>query len=128
MNNKICHRINNFIKSRTSKGLRKAIGNLYSELILFKKDYFGRKKLKYFAGSNIKMNMGCGPNLKAGWINIDLDQGKCFNLDFRERFPFENGIASQIYSEHMLEHLAFPDEATYIYQRIVPTTIIWGSF
>ena len=57
------------------------------------------------------MNMGCGRNLKQGWINIDLGQEKCFNLEFRERFPFSNGIVSQIYSEHMLEHLAFPDEA-----------------
>jgi predicted SAM-dependent methyltransferase len=84
---------------------------LYLELILFKKDYFERKKLKYFTGSGIKFNMGCGRNVKDGWTNVDLGQANCINLDLREKLPFADGIASQIYSEHMLEHFAFPDEA-----------------
>jgi predicted SAM-dependent methyltransferase len=53
----------------------------------------------------VKLNLGCGPGRKDGWINVDLlDCAADLQLDLRERWPFPDNSASNIYSEHLLEH------------------------
>ena len=56
-----------------------------------------------------KLHMGCGPNVKRGWINIDLNQASDIQLDLREPLPFPNDSATIVYSEHFLEHLSFEE-------------------
>jgi len=51
------------------------------------------------------LHIGCGPNRKPGWINIDLDPGADICLDMREALPFPNNSAKIIYGEHFFEHL-----------------------
>jgi SAM-dependent methyltransferase len=59
----------------------------------------------------MKLNIGCGPNRKKGWDNIDLLPDVDLSLDMREAMPFSENSATIIYSEHFFEHLDYPEPA-----------------
>jgi predicted SAM-dependent methyltransferase len=60
-------------------------------------------------GSPPKLNLGCGENVKTGWVNIDLFRDDAdLRLDLREPLPFSSDSVAFIYSEHVFEHLAYP--------------------
>lgn len=55
-----------------------------------------------------KIDLGCGPNKKEGYIGIDKIDFK--GVDFVcnlgiDRLPFENGVVDEIFCSHFLEHL-----------------------
>jgi predicted SAM-dependent methyltransferase len=79
----------------------------------------------------MKLNLGCGPQVPAGWINVDYAFGarlaakplfrsvnkrlKLFAVDWNdsifihnltERFPWRDGTVHTVYSSHTLEHLS----------------------
>jgi predicted SAM-dependent methyltransferase len=59
----------------------------------------------------IQLNLGCGPNLRPGWINIDLfDKRADFQIDLREPWPISDFSVAHVYSEHVFEHFSHPDE------------------
>ena len=58
----------------------------------------------------LRMNLGCGPNPRAGWLNVDLVPGADLTLDIRRPLPFPDASCAEIYAEHVLEHLAYPGE------------------
>mgnify|MGYP003978982593 FL=1 len=62
-------------------------------------------KAKKYSGTILKLNIGCGKDTKAGYVNIDSCNRECLQLDMRERLPFDDQSVSIIYSEHFLEHL-----------------------
>jgi predicted SAM-dependent methyltransferase len=70
-----------------------------------------RKARKYARANALKLNVGCGDNLKTGWVNIDSSAKADLQLDMRERMPFPNRSVRMIYSEHFLEHLNYPEDA-----------------
>jgi predicted SAM-dependent methyltransferase len=70
-----------------------------------------REARRLSADGELKINLGCGPNIKPGWVNIDLWQPGGLHLDIREPLPFHDNSASLIYSEHVFEHLSYPAEA-----------------
>jgi hypothetical protein len=54
-------------------GLYKAIRLLGKEIMLYRLHRAGVKRAKAYAEKRgLKLNIGCGPNRKEGWINIDL--------------------------------------------------------
>jgi SAM-dependent methyltransferase len=62
----------------------------------------------------IKLHLGCGDDIKPGWINIDLRPdlkkgGDFYNYDLRLGVPFRDGQCSVIYSSHFFEHLTYTD-------------------
>lgn len=87
----------------------------------------------------IRVNLGCGPNAPAGWLNVDgswkawlsnhvythkalialglikkNSPGAQWNVrplvhDITKRLPFENNTVSAIYGAHVLEHLYLVD-------------------
>jgi predicted SAM-dependent methyltransferase len=59
----------------------------------------------------MRLHIGCGSNIRSGYINIDINPNADLTLDMREPFPFESGSCALTYSEHFLEHLDYPDEA-----------------
>ncbi len=57
-----------------------------------------------------KLQIGCGTNLINGWFNTDLEpiSNEVYYLDVLELFPFENSAFDYVYSEHMIEHITYP--------------------
>jgi predicted SAM-dependent methyltransferase len=57
-----------------------------------------------------KLQIGSGETSQTGWLDSDLmPSGKEVFLDATKRFPFEDQTFDYIFSEHMIEHLSFPD-------------------
>ena len=57
----------------------------------------------------IKLNLGCGNDIKAGYINIDKynnTKNADLNCDF-ENLPFIDGGVDEIYASHIFEHISF---------------------
>jgi predicted SAM-dependent methyltransferase len=57
---------------------------------------------------DLKLQFGCGPHIKEGWVNIDLRSGADIRLDLSKPLPFPNDSTDIIYSEHFLEHIDYP--------------------
>ena len=61
-------------------------------------------------GSPRKLQIGCGDNELAGWLNTELcPRGTQIFLDATKPFPFDDNVFAFIYSEHMIEHIALRD-------------------
>jgi predicted SAM-dependent methyltransferase len=69
------------------------------------------RKAQRISSQGLRLNCGCGPVIKQGWINIDLFAPTAdLHLDLRRPLPFHDGVAAIIYSEHFFEHLEYPLE------------------
>jgi predicted SAM-dependent methyltransferase len=60
------------------------------------------------------LHIGCGPNRKPGWVNIDLDEGADIRLDLREALPFPDNSAEMVYGEHFFEHLSLEEGTRFL--------------
>lgn len=76
----------------------------------------------------LKLNLGCGQNIKNGWINIDLNGQADLTLDLRRPLPFLADSCSVVYSEHFLEHLSYPDEVILLLQESYRILEVSGVF
>ena len=95
----------------TSGPARRALGRAIGELKVAVCDRRARARLAAAAGrAPHRLNIGCGEKPRAGWLNIDLDPRADLRLDIRRPLPFPAGSCAEIYSEHVLEHLAYPGE------------------
>jgi hypothetical protein len=62
--------------------------------------------------TNLKLNLGCGRNIKQGWVNVDFAERENkpdIICDLTKEFPFESDSCSFIYAEHFIEHLEWLD-------------------
>jgi SAM-dependent methyltransferase len=66
---------------------------------------------RYRNRRQLRLNFGCGENIKAGWINIDLSSKADLQLDLRKNLPFADSSCECTYFEHFFEHLDYPDDA-----------------
>ncbi len=64
-------------------------------------------------GGTKKLQIGCGTNIMAGWLNtdIEIEHSEVAFLDVGSQFPFKDNSFDFIFSEHIFEHLTF-NEAT----------------
>lgn len=54
----------------------------------------------------LKLHLGCGPHIKQGWLNYDIEPGKGgLRHDLRRGIPQPDKSADFVYHEHFLEHL-----------------------
>jgi len=76
---------------------------------------FGRADRKiinrYFreTGSR-KLHIGCGGNALDGWLNSDFfpESENIIHLDATQPFPFADNEFDFVFSEHMIEHIPYP--------------------
>ena len=73
--------------------------------------YIARRK-KIERGTNLSVNVGCGPLGKKGWINLDLMNMPNLSLryDCRKSLPFRENSVGRIRCEHFFEHLDRPGQ------------------
>lgn len=99
--------IRRFIRSRLTLGAQRALRQLLFELKIWRHHHAGVAKARGLRAP-IKLHLGCGTSLKAGWVNVDLfEPGADLALDLREPLPFADGSVSIVHSEHFLEHLEY---------------------
>jgi len=59
----------------------------------------------------LKLNLGCGPNLMRGYVNCDwskeMGADKVFDMN-NIPWPFKNNSVSEVYMSHVLEHFHEP--------------------
>lgn len=67
---------------------------------------------KYRGKQHLRLNIGCGPNRKQGWVNLDMVSTAELRVDLRKRLPLDSSCCATVYSEHFFEHLEYPGEAT----------------
>jgi len=111
-------------------GLRRAAELAYHEVLIFIHHRMGVwSARKYASAKSLKLNIGCGPNLKQGWINIDIGgTGVDLTLDMREKMPLPDSSAQKIYSEHFFEHLDYPNDAMRFLRECVRVLEPAGTF
>jgi len=102
--------LRNFVLSHLSEGVRSALRNLKWELQAMRMHRRGSRRAAQFGGQReLKLHLGCGDNLKSGFVNIDLNSKADLTLDLRAPLPFRDDCCCFIYSEHFLEHLEYPN-------------------
>jgi predicted SAM-dependent methyltransferase len=56
----------------------------------------------------LKLQVGSGRNVLAGWLNTDVEASKdIVFLDVTKPFPFHNDTFNYIFTEHLIEHLQY---------------------
>lgn len=92
-----------------------AMKGVYSEWCMLKNH---RKGVRYVEKNctgvrPLRVHLGCGKQRKTGWLNVDLWPGPWATpdicLDVSRPLPFKTNSLAEIYSEHMFEHLEFPE-------------------
>lgn len=96
-------------------GLHDAARQVAFEIVYRERHIHGVLKARKYRGRHgLAMHLGCGNNIKEGWVNIDLHASADLTLDARERLPFADNTFSIIYSEHFYEHLGYPRDITHL--------------
>lgn len=64
-----------------------------------------KKASRFLQVQPVRLNLGCGPKRKDGWVNVDLfNSAADLQLDLRDAWSFPDCSVSYIYSEHVFEH------------------------
>lgn len=112
--------IRSSVRTIAGPGLLSAIRSVRNETRISALHWKSARRARRLALTGMRLNCGCGPNVKPGWVNIDLFNANAdFHLDLRCPLPFDNGTTSIVYSEHFFEHLEYPGEtATFLSEAL----------
>ena len=116
-------------KKMIPSGVRLAFRDLRKELKIARIVRASAPKFKALHNKHgLRVHLGCGSDIKSGWVNIDLTgnppvitkgaaPGAIFiNHDLRRGLPLERGTCAMIYSSHFFEHLGYHDAVTLLRQ------------
>lgn len=69
----------------------------------------------------IRLNIGCGRDIKPGWLNCDLFPGEGVDLVFNasKSLPLKDESVSEIYMSHVLEHILNWEDLVYECSRLL---------
>lgn len=60
----------------------------------------------------MKLNIGCGLDVRDGWVNVDCESGPgvdlVLDLDDEPALPFPDDSVTEVYASHVIEHLRHP--------------------
>jgi SAM-dependent methyltransferase len=60
----------------------------------------------------VKLNLGCGRDVRVGWVNVDSRPGPgvdwVVDLDHDPVFPVVDDSVTEVYASHIIEHLHHP--------------------
>ena len=102
--------------------VREAVLNLRDEVDLAAKSDESEARLRKLAEQkNLKLHLGAGGDIKAGWVNLDLafkpspkrrrarsdPETALVEYDLRRGLPLPEGSCEYIYSSHFFEHLEY---------------------
>lgn len=99
--------------------VKSAVRNLLEELKIARVSRRSRNSFLQLQGKQgLRVNLGCGSDIKDGWVNLDLcldgtissrDPKALFiNYDIRLGLPIAENSCDMIYSSHFFEHLDYP--------------------
>jgi predicted SAM-dependent methyltransferase len=57
---------------------------------------------------DLRLNVGSSSHHLDGWISVDIlrdPEGRCLRMDARQPWPFDDGSAQAVASEHVIEHI-----------------------
>jgi len=75
-----------------------------------------RAGFNFVYANDIKLNLGCGEDIRFGYVNIDIRPLSGVNLIIdleRSRLPFEDNIISEIVAQDIIEHIHY-DRVEYL--------------
>lgn len=89
------------------------------------------KRLRNMEPPSLKLHLGCGKRLVAGWLNVDVT-GSDFDVDLaRPPLPWRDSCLEAIVSQQVIEHLDLRLELipllTDLYRLMAPGGEIWLS-
>jgi len=105
------------IAEKLDPRIRGALKSLYDECRLLGNHRNGVRHVRrnLNGAGPLRVQFGCGPERKEGWLNVDMWPGPWAKpdicLDVSRELPFASNSVAEIYSEHMLEHLDYPSAA-----------------
>jgi predicted SAM-dependent methyltransferase len=122
--------LKSYLKRRMPYGLGEAARQLRNEWMLFRRHRRAVKKVpRFLQALPLKLNLGCGPNRKDGWVNVDLFHSRAdLQLDLRAPWPFPDNSVSYIYSEHLFEHFEFHVEVPHFLREALRVLEPGGFF
>ena len=63
------------------------------------------------SATGLRVNLGSGPTRVDGWLHVDAGFDRDLFQDLGRPLPLPSGCASMVFTEHVLEHLGYPDPA-----------------
>jgi predicted SAM-dependent methyltransferase len=116
MTRRFLHRLKRLLRKpfrAVSPQMEESYLTLLAELSTARVHRAGAKKARALGPEGkSKLNIGCGTFLKPGFLNVDYRPEADLRLDLRQPLPFPNGVFELVFSEHFLEHLKYPEEAS----------------
>jgi predicted SAM-dependent methyltransferase len=107
----VVHSGKQLIKRRFSPSMWGALIAMREEVRTSTKHRGGVRRARAMEQRDLRLNLGCGPNPRPGWVNVDLETPGAVSLDLRRALPFATASCAVVYSEHFFEHLEYPEPA-----------------
>jgi predicted SAM-dependent methyltransferase len=121
--------ISTSLKNTLPTGVFSAVSLLGTEVNLYRLHRRGVKRAQAYKNrTGLKLNIGCGPNGKEGWIKYRSLMVSRNVSDKREPLPFSDDPVSIIYSEHFFKHLDYPNVAKMFLQECFRVLGLDGIF